>query len=808
MTGNGRIAALVYAAWMSLRNRFVTGFLVLTLLVTGLWRLRLETEVFSLLPKHLREVQGLLQLHEHFVQRDELIVSIEGPSSAETQSAVSSLAEHLGKQSLLVKSARWSGVFENGETASALLAWALQNAPPERLKMIKERMEPTQIAPYLQSVLESLASSPDAALVQRRSYDPLGLMDALDLAAAGGFDTSGFSLASEDGRMRLLFVEPKEPLHGYKHATKWLTELRAVIEEWQKTIPSKVVVRFTGEPAFLSETGEGMEHDMSGTIGLTTGLIGLLFWIMHRRMKPLIWIMGLLLLTILMTLATAGLILGKISVMSMGFAPIVLGLVVEYAVLIYQAATDQPQLNSRELRRQVTPGILAAAGTTVAVFVASIFSSFPGLSEMGLLVAVGVTLGSLMMLLVFPILSSDFIKRSKENASLKTVKKWPAVFSTILLITVLIVVIANRGWSGFDGSSAAIRPRHSEAMDAFEHLQKRVGKTDEASVTLLMSAPDSDFAKTAQAAEALLSNAKKDGVIRSYTLPTLAASNPEAQRKNRPVIDWITSEQPRLMQAVIDAGFTDDALQLFRGVIKHWCESLAGKAWPQPSSLHPASEVLNRFLSDKQPGQTVMLGSVAFDGLPGTPDMTKLHDLEARLASAPTLYIAGWESLGPAMSKAVQHDLLTQSLPLALVLGAMIWAVFRNGKDFILSIVMLLVSLAVLVAGMTLMNQKWNLASLTAIPLLLGPGIDYGIYILIAMRQEKNDIAKVRATTGRAVFYCGASSIIGFASNLMANNQGVFSLGLACSLGLLAAMTLSLWLLPHWRLWWSKNDDF
>jgi hypothetical protein len=57
VTGNGRIAALVYAEWMSLRNRFVTGFLVLTLLVTGLWRLRLETDVFSLLPKHLREVQ-------------------------------------------------------------------------------------------------------------------------------------------------------------------------------------------------------------------------------------------------------------------------------------------------------------------------------------------------------------------------------------------------------------------------------------------------------------------------------------------------------------------------------------------------------------------------------------------------------------------------------------------------------------------------------------------------------------------------------------------------------------------------------
>jgi hypothetical protein len=62
-----------------------------------------------------------------------------------------------------------------------------------------------------------------------------------------------------------------------------------------------------------------------GSLG---GVIALLFWVMFRRLKPLLWIQGLLMLSMVLTLGFGGLLVGKLSIMSLGFAAIVLGIIV------------------------------------------------------------------------------------------------------------------------------------------------------------------------------------------------------------------------------------------------------------------------------------------------------------------------------------------------------------------------------------------------------------------------------------------------------------------------------------------------
>ncbi len=71
------------------------------------------------------------------------------------------------------------------------------------------------------------------------------------------------------------------------------------------------------------------------------------------------------------------------------------------------------------------------------------------------------------------------------------------------------------------------------------------------------------------------------------------------------------------------------------------------------------------------------------------------------------------------------------------------------------------------------------------------------------MKQHGNSIARARATTGRAVFFAGATTLIGFGSLCFAGNQGIASLGLACCLGIGWILLIALWLLPHWRVWLS-----
>ena len=143
--------------------------------------------------------------------------------------------------------------------------------------------------------------------------------------------------------------------------------------------------------------------------------------------------------------------------------------------------------------------------------------------------------------------------------------------------------------------------------------------------------------------------------------------------------------------------------------------------------------------------------------------------------------------------------------PVVLLLLVTLFIVFRNLRDVLLSVLSLCAGVAALMATMSLLGQSWNLASLAAIPLLLGTGIDYSIHILLALRRTGNDIRLVRATTGRAVFFAGMTTVIGFSSLVFANNRGLSALGLACCAGVLWVLLIVLWLMPHWRAWLVKS---
>src|SRR5690606_20387424 len=110
-------------------------------------------------------------------------------------------------------------------------------------------------------------------------------------------------------------------------------------------------------------------RDMRGTVGITAGLIGLLFWWMQRRLALLAGLGGVLALVFATALGMAGWIYGELSIMAAGFAAILIGLTVDYGVLICQEAKVAGH-DGGLLRRATSRSILRAAATTAAVFVA------------------------------------------------------------------------------------------------------------------------------------------------------------------------------------------------------------------------------------------------------------------------------------------------------------------------------------------------------------------------------------------------------------------------------------------------------
>src|SRR5947207_8825596 len=144
-----------------------------------------------------------------------------------------------------------------------------------------------------------------------------------------------------------------------------------------------------------------MEHDISSSVGATALIIAGLFWLAHRRWRPMLWLLTLLALILAGNLALGGLIFGAISVVSMGFAAILLGLAVDYAVVHYQEALAHPNISVPEIRRAIAPSIFWAAVTTISAFLVLNFGGLPGLGQLGSLVALGVGLSALVMIFAF-----------------------------------------------------------------------------------------------------------------------------------------------------------------------------------------------------------------------------------------------------------------------------------------------------------------------------------------------------------------------------------------------------------------------
>lgn len=131
---------------------------------------------------------------------------------------------------------------------------------------------------------------------------------------------------------------------------------------------------------------------------------------------------------------------------------------------------------------------------------------------------------------------------------------------------------------------------------------------------------------------------------------------------------------------------------------------------------------------------------------------------------------------------------------------AALWLTFRNVTSVLLSLGVLAFSGFILLGLMSLLGWRWNLLNLTALPLLLGMGIDYSIHMQTTLNRFQGDAAMAFDSVGRALLLAGSTTIIGFAFLGLSSNAGMASLGRVCALGLTILLLTSVFLLPGWSL--------
>ena len=130
-----------------------------------------------------------------------------------------------------------------------------------------------------------------------------------------------------------------------------------------------------------------------------------------------------------------------------------------------------------------------------------------------------------------------------------------------------------------------------------------------------------------------------------------------------------------------------------------------------------------------------------------------------------------------------------------LVITVLIFIDFRNGHAALLTLLPLIVGMIWMVGVMVVAHIEFNPANIMVLPLIVGIGVAYGIYVVQRYR-ETHEATFYGKSTGRAVVLSALTTTFAFASLLIGGHRGIRSLGLVMTIGVMACLIAALALLP------------
>jgi hopanoid biosynthesis associated RND transporter like protein HpnN len=127
-------------------------------------------------------------------------------------------------------------------------------------------------------------------------------------------------------------------------------------------------------------------------------------------------------------------------------------------------------------------------------------------------------------------------------------------------------------------------------------------------------------------------------------------------------------------------------------------------------------------------------------------------------------------------------------------IAVLLWVVLRRFGDVLLTLIPLFVAGLVTMELMVLLGMKLNFANIIALPLLLGVGVAFKIYYIMAWREGQTDLLQSSLT--RAVLFSALTTATAFGSLWLSSHPGTSSMGKLMALALVTTMAAAVLFQP------------
>jgi uncharacterized protein len=188
-------------------------------------------------------------------------------------------------------------------------------------------------------------------------------------------------------------------------------------------------------------------------------------------------------------------------------------------------------------------------------------------------------------------------------------------------------------------------------------------------------------------------------------------------------------------------------------------------------------------------------GRARVQALPkGDPnDTAVLRDfVKAVLAAAP-------DATGPAVllyeaANTIVRALIEAGIFALAGIALLLWITLRRLSDVALTLVPLLLAAVVTLELCVVLDLPLNFANIIALPLLLGVGVAFKIYYIMAWRRGRT--ALVQSTLSRAVIFSAMTTATAFGSLWLSSHPGTSSMGKLMALALVSTMAAAVLFQP------------
>jgi uncharacterized protein len=835
--------ARLFVGWTSYHPlKIIIAFAVLTA-VSGVYVARhfaIDTDVNALISADLPWRQRELAYESAFPQSTQAIFAVvDAPTPELADAAATALADQLSRQDGPFRSVEELGGGRFFEREALLfLDMPDLNATLTQLEGASPSLAILAADPSLRGLIQAFSLSLGAA--QMGMFDSMPqtlnkLADTVESVLAG--NPTSFSwkefLQGEPAKpgdsRRLIAIWPKLDFNTLEPGRQATAAIREAGERASLASDFHARLRLTGPVPIVDQEFASLQQGAMLNGVITAALILVILRLALRSFKIVLAVSLTLAAGLAITAAAGLLIVGAFNPISLAFAILCVGLGADFAIQFSVRYRDERRACG-ELRkalaltgRGVGPPLTLAAASAAAGFMSFLPTHYVGMAELGVIAGCGMGIAYLASMLLLPALLRLFGPPAEPYPlgylAMAPVDRFLGRHRIAVVVATSLVVIAGLPLLPllrFDFNPLDLRNPNEEAMATYSELSQDplmnanlmevlADSPDAAAATAkkLSTLPEVGQART-------IDNFVPNGQTGKIAAIQSAADKLEAvldpsQRPPPPTdADNVAAlksgaENLLLLADAVPGPGGDAAKRLAADLNKVATLPPIARATLQAVLTQPLVLDLEALRHALRPEavtratlpEAIRRSWVSPDGLARVELVPKAGQEFSEGQFARAVMRAEPAATGTAIGQlewgaTIIHAFVLAGVCAFVSIAVLLWIALRKLSDVALTLLPLLVAAVVALELCALLNFPLNYANIIALPVLLGVGVAFKIYYVMAWRSGQSDFLQSPLT--RAVLFSALMTATAFGSLSLSSHPGTASMGkllalsLACTL--------------------------